>query len=232
MKGHILLEGGAEFGGRMAEPDLRAIELAGGFEALICIIPTAAAPDHNDQRAGRNGVRWFTRLGAMQVTLLPLIDQVSANQGSIVTTLRDSRLIYILGGFPHYLCQMLAGSLSWQAILEAYHAGAVIGGSSAGAMILCQHYYNPETKAIEDGLNLIPGACIIPHYNNFGKGWGSHLAGLLSDDLLIGIDEQTGMIDDGRHGEWNLYGKGLITLYKNGKTITYHPGETFSLWPV
>ena len=29
--GHILLEGGAEFGGQMAAPDRRAIELAGGL---------------------------------------------------------------------------------------------------------------------------------------------------------------------------------------------------------
>ena len=35
MPGHILLAGGAEFGGRMAEPDLRAIELAGGVDARI-----------------------------------------------------------------------------------------------------------------------------------------------------------------------------------------------------
>ncbi|WP_345105299.1 hypothetical protein [Candidatus Villigracilis vicinus] len=34
--GYLLLEGGAEFGGRMSEPDLRAIELAGGVDAPIC----------------------------------------------------------------------------------------------------------------------------------------------------------------------------------------------------
>ena len=44
--GYLLLEGGAEFGGRMREPDLKAIELAGGFDAPIRIIPTAAAPDN------------------------------------------------------------------------------------------------------------------------------------------------------------------------------------------
>ena len=48
MAGYLLLEGGAEFGGQMAEPDLRAMELAGGPGALICIIPTR-------QRAGRRG---------------------------------------------------------------------------------------------------------------------------------------------------------------------------------
>jgi len=55
--GYLLLEGGAEFGGEMREPDLKAIELAGGFDAPIRIIPTAAAPDNNHQRAGNNGVR-------------------------------------------------------------------------------------------------------------------------------------------------------------------------------
>src|SRR5258705_2374972 len=56
--GVLLLEGGAEFGGGMSEPDLQAIELAGGFDAAICILPTAAAPDHNHKHAGNNGIRW------------------------------------------------------------------------------------------------------------------------------------------------------------------------------
>ena len=51
MAGYLLLEGGAEFGGQMAVPDRRALELAGGFEARISIIPTAAAPDNNFLRA-------------------------------------------------------------------------------------------------------------------------------------------------------------------------------------
>lgn len=53
--GYLVLEGGAEFGGRMAEPDRRALALAGGPEAPIVIIPTAAAPDHNHERAGQTG---------------------------------------------------------------------------------------------------------------------------------------------------------------------------------
>ena len=55
--GYLMLAGGAEFGGQMRDPDLRAIELAGGFDAPLRIIPTAAAPDNNHQRAGNNGLR-------------------------------------------------------------------------------------------------------------------------------------------------------------------------------
>src|SRR5512135_3821730 len=128
--GTLLLEGGAEFGGRMRDPDRKAIELAGGFEAPIRIIPTAAAPDHNHQRAGNNGVRWFQSLGAMDVISIPLIDKSSANSEEIAQSLRDPKLIYMLGGFTHYLAQTLKDSLAWQAALEAYERGAVIAGSS------------------------------------------------------------------------------------------------------
>src|SRR2546430_12472073 len=103
MPGYLLLEGGAEFGGQMAIPDRRAIELAGGPGSLISIIPTAAAPDNNWQRAGNNGVRWFRRLGATQVELLPLIDKASANDFHLVQIINQSRLIYMLGGFTGYL---------------------------------------------------------------------------------------------------------------------------------
>jgi cyanophycinase len=228
MRGYILLEGGAEFGGQMAEADLRAIQLAGGVDARVSIIPAAAAPDSNHERAGHNGIRWFKSLGAKNVTLLPLIDSASANQSSIAKSILDSRFIYLLGGFPVYLAQTLAGSKSWQAILQAYHAGAVIGGSSAGAMVLCQHYYDSGRGTVFGGLNLVPGACVIPHYDSFGNTWASPLATLLPEDVLIGICEQTGMIDDGEDGEWKVYGKGWITIGKSKENKIYHPGETFS----
>src|ERR1041385_8601187 len=108
--GYLLLEGGAEFGGQMRDPDLKAIELAGGFGAPIRIIPTAAAPDHNHQRAGNNGIRWFQSLGAQDVVSLPLIDQASADDLDIAESLREAKLIYMLGGFTGYLGETLQGS--------------------------------------------------------------------------------------------------------------------------
>jgi len=229
MNGYLLLEGGAEFGGQMARPDTRAIELAGGFDSPVCIIPAAAAPDKNHERAGQTGLRWFKRLGAKRVTLLSLIDQASANQATIVASLLNARFIYLLGGFPRYLKRTLAGSLSLQAILKAYREGAVVGGSSAGAMVLGQHCYDPHTGAVFAGLNVISRVCIIPHHTDAGRHWVPHLAALLPASSLIGISEQTGMIDDGADGKWNVYGKGPITLYRRGAADTYYPGQTFSL---
>jgi len=77
MTGYLLLEGGAEFGGKMAEPDRRAIELAGGPDVIISIIPTAAAPDNNHQRAGSNGVNWFKSLGATRLRPMMCVSPTS-----------------------------------------------------------------------------------------------------------------------------------------------------------
>ena len=230
MAGYLLLEGGAEFGGQMAEPDLRAMELAGGPGALICIIPTAAAPDNNAQRAGNNGVRWFRSLGAKQVELLPLVDKASANDPHIADRISQSRLIYMLGGFTGYLGETLKGSASWQAMLRAYEAGAVIAGSSAGAMVMCQYYFDPARGQVVEGLELVPNACVLPHHNTFGKGWAPRLSRLLPDAVLLGIDERTGMLDDGDEGRkvgWRVYGQGTLTLYRRGQPKMYGAGESF-----
>jgi cyanophycinase len=154
MAGYILLEGGAEFGGRMADPDRHAIALAGGAAAPISIIPTAAAPDNNHRRAGNNGVNWFHSLGATQVEFLPLIDKASANDATIAASIARSRLIYLLGGFTGYLGETLKNSASWQAMLSAYEAGSVIAGSSAGSMVHCQYYYDPSKRQLDERLNL------------------------------------------------------------------------------
>ncbi len=230
MTGYILLEGGAEFGGQMSQPDLRAIELAGGFDAPISIIPTAAAPDNNHRRAGNNGVNWFRHLGARNVEVLPLIDKTSANDSAISAALRQSRLIYLLGGFTGYLGETLAGSASWQAMLSACDTGAVIAGSSAGAMVLCQYYYDPGKRKTVEGLGLVPGTCVLPHHNTFGKNWAPQLSQLLPNVVLLGIDERTGMLDDGEAGRkagWRVYGQRSVAVYRNGLPVMYHEGDTF-----
>jgi cyanophycinase len=230
MAGYLLLEGGAEFGGRMAEPDRRAIELAGGPNALIAIIPTAAAPDNNYQRAGNNGVRWFQSLGATHVTSLPVIDKASANDPRIAAEIGQAGLIYMLGGFTGYLGETITGSASWDAMLKAYESGSVIAGSSAGAMVMCQYYFDPGKGHVVEGLGLLPNTCVLPHHNTFGKGWAARLTNLLPNALLLGIDEQTGMLDDGQEGkkaDWRVYGKGAVTLYRNGHSTVYRSGSTF-----
>jgi len=231
MAGYLLLEGGAEFGGKMAEADRRAIELAGGPNAVISIIPTAAAPDNNQQRAGNNGTRWFRGLGATHVTSLPLIDKASANDPQLADSIAQSRLLYMLGGFTGYLGETIKDSLCWQAMLKAYEDGAVLAGSSAGARLMCQYYFDPARRQVVEGLGLVPNTCVLPHHNTFGKGWAAQMSKLLPNAVLLGIDERTGMLDDGpsdKKTNWRVYGQGAVTLYRHGRPTVYRAGTSFN----
>jgi len=227
--GYILLQGGAEFRGDMEAADLRALESAGGLDAPISIIPTAAVPADDHLNAGNNGVKWFRSLGASNVSALPLIDRKSADDHGLVETLRQSKMIYMLGGSPHYLEQCLRTSSSWRAMLTAYEMGAVLGGSSAGAMVLCGHFYDPFQEQLHEGLGLLPGTCVLPHYDTFGHGWLDPLQKLLPDTVFIGIAEQTGMLNAEPKGHWQVYGKGTVTLHRGNEKSSYGPGRPFQL---
>ena len=223
----ILLAGGAEFSGQMSDPDRRAIDLAGGFDAPIRIIPTAAAPDNNHERAGKNGVDWFKYLGATDVAWLPIIDRASAEDPALSAELSRAGLIYVLGGFPRYLADTLAGSRCWQTILAALQTGVVFAGSSAGAMVVCDFYFDPGASRIREGLNLLQGICILPHHDTFGQTWASRLAKLLPESILVGIDEETGVFCNLSGGRGQVRGKGRLTLYSGDQVHNYGPNQEF-----
>jgi cyanophycinase len=121
----------------------------------------------------------------------------------------------------------LLDSRAWEAALEAYRNGAVIAGSSAGAMVLCEHYYDPGRGKVERGLNLVPNACVLPHHNSFGKNWAGKLKALLPGVTLLGIDEYTGMLMEA--GKWTVYGGGQVVLYRGEYIETYVSKKTFKL---
>jgi cyanophycinase len=134
-----------------------------------------------------------------------------------------------LGGFPGYLVQTLRDTPAWQAVLESLQAGAVLGGSSAGAMALCEHVFDPYNATLLPGLCLLPESCVLPHHNTFGKSWAPQLRRLLPGAVLIGIDERTGMLSNAQGTTWRVYGPGCITLYTPAETHRFCKGDQFSL---
>ena len=89
---------------------------------------------------------------------------------------------------------------------------------------MCQYYFDPGKRRVVEGLGLLLNTCVLPHHNTFGKGWAQQLAALLPGVVLLGIDERTGMLDDGESGRkigWRVYGQGEITLYRDGKPTIY-----------
>jgi len=225
--GILLLEGGSEFQGKMEEPDKKALALAGGQDANVVIIPTAAAPDNNSKRAGNMALQWFRTLGANNISALPIVDKTSADDPELSARLDHADLIYMLGGFPGYLEHTLRKSRCFDAIWRSHQKGAVLAGSSAGAMVLCEWYFDPAVKEIKKGFGILKDVMLIPHHDTFGGSWHSLYFDNISDTRCIGMDEQTGMINQSGSDRWTVYGKGKVTLYLKTSVTSYRSGQSF-----
>jgi cyanophycinase len=222
MAGWLALVGGAEFQRGCDEADRMLIDAAGGVGARVAIVPTAAAAEGAPRMAAANGVRHFNRLGA-QAEGVMIVDAATANDESLAAQLAAARLIYITGGDPGYLLRSLSGSLAWRTMLDAWRSGAVLAGSSAGAMVLCDAMWTLRASAsrVEPGLGVVRPAAVIPHHR-VGSEWVERLRDALGNDYSIfGIAEQTALIWDS--AGWRVAGPGGVTIYARGQIEIHHP---------
>ena len=79
-----------------------------------------------------------------------------------------------------------------------------------------------------DGLGLVPGATVIPHYDAFPEPLAAMFVLQAPRDLAtLGIDEETAVI--GRDGAWQVQGRGRVTVWRGRSRERYRRGEVFRL---
>jgi cyanophycinase len=176
--------------------------------------------------AAANGVRHFNRLGA-QAEGVMIVDAATANDPALAAQLEAARLIYIAGGDPGYLLRSLSSSLAWRTMLGAWRSGAVLAGSSAGAMVLCEAMWDPGASRVEPVLGVVKQAAVIPHHRT-GSEWVKRLQSSLDKDFaILGIAEQMALFWDGM--AWRVAGPGDVTIYAGEQTVIHRPGDAFAL---
>jgi cyanophycinase len=223
MMGWIALHGGGEFQRGSEIGDRRLVVAAGGADARVIVVPTAAARDYPEM-AARNGVQWFRQIGA-QTDAAMVVDQRSANNSAIVATIESATLIYLPGGDPVLLVGTLRDSQAWHAMVKAHERGVAIGGASAGAMALGTRMWNPHTGDLIDGLGLIP-IVTLPHFGVERIDRAQALRKQLDRATrLFGIAERTSTIWDG--SKWNVWGPGEVIEIAVDGVARYQSGESF-----
>lgn len=149
-------------------------------------------------------------------------------------SLRSAGLIFIAGGDQRRFMQTVSNNPIQQAILDAYEAGAMIAGTSAGAAVLSQHMitgdeqYAPayrETYPIiwadnavySSGLGLISGVILDQHVVQRGR--FSRLFSAVVDfpnHWAVGVDESTAVLIRGH----------MATVCGASQVVVVRPGST------
>jgi cyanophycinase len=184
---------------------------ADGGEVLV--LPTAAAYEH-PERAVASAEEWFAGLGGRARGLMVLRRPDAMDEGN-AAAVRDARFIYLAGGSPMHLRSVLKDSPVWDAIVAAWNDGAVLAGSSAGAMVLCDPMVDPRGGAFTVGLALVAQLAIVPHHDTWSDDKAHRTLELAPAGLpVVGIDERTALIRD-PDGAWRIDGAGEVVVFKD-----------------
>lgn len=159
--GAIVAVGG---GGTTARIVARTLELAGGRAAIVVVLPQASALDG----AGDSSVKMWLDAGAQSVRKVDLTDPRARE------ALESATLIWISGGDQNRFMKAIAGTGLDDVIRSRHRAGAVVGGTSAGAAVLSQRMITGDA----DLQSLTAGS------TRLAKGLGVWTAGIFDQHFL------------------------------------------------
>lgn len=180
----------------------------------VLVLPTAAAYEH-PERAVAQARRWFASLGA-EASGLMVLTRSDAEDPANAEAVAQSRFIYLGGGSPLHLRSVLKDSAVWTGIRHAWEGGAVVAGSSAGAMVLTDPMVDPRGGALTLGLGLVEQLAVVPHFRGWSDDRTHRAVGLAAAGLVVaGIEERTALIR-GAGGRWRTAGAGRVELMVDG----------------
>jgi cyanophycinase len=210
--GPLALVGGAEW---QEGCTFDAGLLAASGTGEVVVLPTAAAYEHPD-RAVEKARLHFERLGGT-VRGLMVLGRRDAEDQDNADVVRAARFVYLGGGSPLHVRSVLKDSKVWQALEEAWHDGAVVAGSDAGAMALCDPMIDPRGGALTLGLGLIERIAVLPHANTWSPDKAHRTFSLATGGLRIAaVDDQTALLRQ-VDGTWTVEGAGEVRVYLDGK---------------
>jgi cyanophycinase len=199
------------------EFDADLLAASGGNEVLV--LPTAAAYEH-PEKAVHSAEAWFKGFGGV-VRGLMVLGRADAEDERNAGAVRASRFIYLGGGSPMHLRSVLKASLLWEALLEAWRSGAVVAGSSAGAMVLTDPMVDSRGGALTVGLGMVQQIAVIPHFGEENAEKVHRSIALAAPGLpVVGIPERTALIRD-PDGGWRQAGQGQVQVFVSGKAAGF-----------
>ncbi len=236
-RGALVVVGGALRDEAILE---RFLDLAGGPDAPIVIIPTAGGGEDYDEWYA--GARRFRALGATDITVLHTWEREEAETEEFVAPIRRARGVWFPGGRQWRLVDAYADTRTERELHALLERGGVIGGSSAGATIQGEYLARGDTSGNtimmgdhEEGFAFFQGVAIDQHLLVRNRHFDLLEIIEARPELLgIGIDEDTAIVVRGTGFE--VIGQGYVAIYDNTRVLPngggfyfLQPGDRYNL---
>lgn len=219
MTGLVCLQGGGEFSPGCRAMDADLVRRAAGRVVVSALAGTVGL---DYRTATDNGVRHFRAVGGSEVVAAPDVREDPAGALEVLST---ARLLVLPGGSPSGLLDVLQETGAGAAVVELLAAGALVMGSSAGAMVLGAWTVLPDRPGaggmqVVRGLGVVPGVLVVPHWSG-GSSRGSWLraieAEVPEDVVVLGIPEESGVLVD--DNGLTAVGGSATTLVRQGRDL-------------
>lgn len=217
----------------------RFVELCGGDDASIVVVPVASRMRHTGSRY----VELFDELGVGSATALSIRSRTDADAPAHVDAVQRASGIFLTGGDQLRLSTVLGGTRLTQAIRRAHARGAHVAGTSAGAAIMPEHMIaggdsgptpEPDKVTLAPGFGLTNRVVIDQHFAQRDR-LGRLLTAVSYNPFLVGlgVDEDTAAFlapDD----TIVVRGSGAVTVVDPGQLLhssmsSARPGEPVTL---
>lgn len=230
--GKLVIMGGGGPDRTFPEVFGKFVELAGGAEARLVIVTTAASssPDFDYQRSSAARLA-RERFGVRSVTVLHTHDREQADREEFVQPLEQATGVWFGGGRQWRLTKAYGGTRAERLFHAVLERGGVIGGSSAGATIQGSFLARGDTSGntimvgdVQRGFGFLRNTAIDQHL--IARGRQRDLLEVLEDpkgkmreefdraELLgIGIDEDVAIVVSGDRFEVIGKEQGAVLVY-------------------
>ena len=207
-RGALVIVGG---GGTTDEIIARTLELAGGKNAVVVVLPQSSAVAD----AGDSSVKMWLGAGAREAKKVAFTDPDAK------AWLEHATLIWMPGGDQNRFMEAIEGTGLDEVIRSAYQKGAVVGGTSAGAAVLSEKMITGEAELtslasgktiLAKGLGLWPGGIVDQHFLKRQRNTRLLSAVLDNPSLVgVGIDEATAVIL--RNSKLEAVGRSAVVIF-------------------
>ena len=154
----------------MDDIDREILAGIGKPRARVAIVPTASGLEDTPPSWVALAQTHFAALGADVVPVM-VVRREDARERKWIDAVWDVDWVYFSGGRPQHAIDVLAGTPFWEEVLRLHGSGAVLAGSSAGAMMLGEKSYAPDDfdaaglpqrVSVRDGLGVLGGHFVVP----------------------------------------------------------------------